>query len=292
MERIEKINAHEWKENYAPEIKSQAIAALEEGKILYFPELSFALSEKEKQFLSPNYVDSKVKNISFNLHKSSLRGAVCQDYDRMPLQKMLERFALHARKLILALLPQYEAALEVGRTSYRPVEVAGRISSYRKDDTRLHVDAFPASPNQGRRILRVFSNINPHQQDRVWRVGEPFAEVAKKFMPTLSKPWPGSAALLKLFNLTRSLRTQYDHYMLQLHNTMKADETYQKQAAQIEMRFPPATTWIVYTDCVSHAAMSGQFLLEQTFYLPPDAMVNKENAPLRILENLLGKKLA
>ena len=33
--------------------------------------------------------------------------------------------------------------------------------TWRKDDTRLHVDSFPATPSGGRRILRVFSNVNP-----------------------------------------------------------------------------------------------------------------------------------
>ena len=30
-------------------------------------------------------------------------------------------------------------------TFFRPAEVAGRLTTWRKDDTRLHIDAFPAS---------------------------------------------------------------------------------------------------------------------------------------------------
>src|SRR5204862_4964539 len=100
------------------------------------------------------------------------------------------------------------------------------ITSYRKDDRRLHVDAFPSAPNQGMRILRVFCNVNPNNEDRIWRLGEPFEEVAKKFIPQTAAPIPGSARLLKWLQITKSYRTKYDHYMLQLHDMMKSDHAY------------------------------------------------------------------
>ena len=183
------------------------------------------------------------------------------------------------------------AAIQLGRTSFRPVEISGRPSSYRKDDTRLHVDAFPATPNQGRRILRVFTNINPEAQARHWRVGEPFSEVVARFLPSVSQQWPGSAALLKWLRLTKSKRSAYDHLMLQIHDKMKADLSYQKTASQQNIHFSPGSSWIVQTDHVSHAAMAGQHVLEQTFYLPVAAMVNPALSPLRVLEKSLGKVL-
>jgi hypothetical protein len=72
---------------------------------------------------------------------------------------------------------------------------------------------------------------------------------------------------------------------------MKADLAYQKNAPQTEIQFPPGATWIVYTDCVSHAAMSGQHLFEQTFYLPVNAMQNPDKSPLHVLQKLAGKNL-
>nr|MDQ2993708.1 Kdo hydroxylase family protein [Pseudomonadota bacterium] len=51
------------------------------------------------------------------------------------------------------------------------------------------------------------------------------------------------------------------------------------------------STWLVYSDQASHAAMSGQFMLEQTFYLPVTAMLHEQRAPLRVLENALGRSL-
>ncbi len=273
------------------EQQQQAINAIENGKVIFLPQLTFKLTALEQRFLSPNYVDPKAKNISFDIHSHTLCGVQGSPNDKQQLQAMMKRFAIQARQLVEHLFPHYQTALEQARTSFRPVQVSDRKTSYRKDDKRLHVDAFPATPNQGKRILRVFSNINPQGEDRVWRVGEPFENVAKRFLPQISNPPPGSAKLLKLLKITKSYRTHYDHIMLQIHDRMKADETYQQQAQQCEVRFPPNTTWIVQTDQVSHAAMSGQYLLEQTFYLPVTAMQDPQRSPLRILEKLTSRSL-
>ena len=93
---------------------------------------------------------------------------------------MLARFGAQAEALVRGLLPRYAPALERARTSFRPAEIAGRTYAARKDDSRLHVDAFPTRPMHGRRILRLFSNIAPDGTPRAWRVGEPFADFAGK----------------------------------------------------------------------------------------------------------------
>src|SRR5207245_5475219 len=126
-------------------------------------------------------------------------------------------FGEWAQALLRRLLPAYRDGLRVGRTSLRPAEVSGRATSWRKDDTRLHVDSFPSQPTRGRRILRVFSNVNPDGRPRRWRVGEPFAAVARRFWPRLRGPVWGGGLLLRLLHVTRSRRTRYDHFMPQLH---------------------------------------------------------------------------
>src|SRR5262245_64954965 len=74
----------------------------------------------------------------------------------------MRRFSDAAAALVHTLLPGYRATITRGRASFRPAEIAGRASTWRKDDTRLHVDSFPATPTGGRRILRVFTNVNPN----------------------------------------------------------------------------------------------------------------------------------
>ncbi len=291
MEPLLTFSLDSWHTKFAPALQSQAIESLEGGQLLFFPQLAFQLTASERPFLSAIYADPKFKNISYNCHTEILRGAKATNEEQLQLTKMLQRFLQHAKSLINNVLPHYNSALILGRTSFRPLQVSQRKISPRKDDKRLHVDAFPANPNQGQRILRVFSNVNPNGEDRVWRVGEPFEKVAKQFLPQIKKPLPGSAHLLKLLNITKSHRTEYDHIMLQIHDRMKGDDQYQQEAQQTEIRLPPASSWIVQTDHVSHAALAGQFLLEQTFYLPVNAMLDPQQSPLRILERLRERGL-
>lgn len=282
----------QWNEHFPDSIQQQAINCLENGQILYFPHLAFSLTPEELVFLSPDIADPHAKNIGYQPEHRKLWGVQhLSDEQRLQLKAMLDRFSRYALSLIQELLPRYTQQLIMARTSYRPVEISGRKTSYRKDDKRLHVDAFPSAPNQGKRILRVFCNINPNGEDRVWRTGEPFEKVAAKFIPGIKKPIPGLSTLLRLLRITKSYRTPYDHYMLEMHNRMKADENYQREALQEVVRFPPGSTWIVQTDDVSHAAMQGQYLLEQTFYLPVKAMKDESLSPLRVLERLLHRKL-
>jgi hypothetical protein len=79
--------------------------------------------------------------------------------------------------------------------------------------------------------------------------------------------------------------------MLGIQDRMKADEGYQSRVRQTQLAFPPGATWVCFTDCVSHAAMSGQFALEQTFYLPVSAMKHPHLSPLHILEGLTRRIL-
>lgn len=280
-----------WHENFSKAEQEESIVALETGQILFFPSLSFVIEEEEKIFLSPHYANPKTKNISFNAQVNRVRGAQVNAEEYTLLRNMLNRYATYSSHLITALFPQYSHAILQGRTSFRPVEISNRTTSYRKDDTRLHIDAFPATPNQGQRLLRVFCNVNPFGQARIWRVGEPFEQVARRFLPKINKPLPMIASLLHLLKLTKSLRSDYDHIMLQIHNQMKYDLDYQREATQSEINFFPGSSWIVQTDQVSHAAMAGQFLLEQTFYLPVHAMRDPTQAPLKVLERLTGRQL-
>jgi hypothetical protein len=272
------------------ETAAKHVAALEEGSILFAPRVGFELTEAERRFLSPACLNGKSKNLSLNPQTGVLHGTGATGAERDELQQMLRRFSDWARDLMIALCPGYRDSLRLGLASFRPAEIAGRASSWRKDDTRLHVDAFPSRPMQGRRILRFFANVGGAA--RLWRAGEPFEQVARMFLPRLRPPAPGSSRLLRFLHVTRERRTPYDHFMLGIHDAMKADQSYQSRVSQTEIAFPPGSTWACYTDAVSHAAMSGQFAFEQTFYLPVNAMQDPARAPLRILERLLGRTLA
>jgi hypothetical protein len=264
--------------------KQQTASSLESGKVIYLPTYSFSLLPHENVLLTETLLAPKHKNISYDYRQQRLAGYqnINQSIGfQTILHEFMQRFAEYAKNLVDTLLPDYSHALRWGRTSYRPAEIHGRKSSKRKDDTRLHVDSFSATPVNGLRILRVFCNINPDNVPRVWHLGEPFSQVLKAFAPRIASYSPTRAKLLKLVKATKTLRTSYDHHMLCLHDTMKLDDAYQSTVKKHRIDFPPRSTWIVFTDHVSHAALSGQFLLEQTFYMPVSAMLHPKLSPLK-----------
>ena len=87
------------------------------------------------------------------------------------------------------------------------------------------------------------------------------------------------------------MKRWFDNLMLGLHDNAKLDEPYQKQCPQIEVPFAPGTTWMCFTDQVMHAALAGQYVLEQTFHLDADAMARPELSPLKVLERMKGRAL-
>jgi len=204
---------------------------------------------------------------------------------------MIGRFRMQARTLVDSLVPRYSDALRVAPTSFRPSQVETRTQSWRADDRRMHVDAFPSRPNYGERILRVFANINPEGVPRTWRVGEAFEDVAKRFLPR-AKPYSRwQAKVLNSLHVTKSLRSEYDHLMLQLHDGMKGDLDYQKNSPQVTKDFPPGSVWVCFSDQAVHAAMAGQYMMEQTFHLPADRQYDPQSSPLAILTRLVGHAL-
>jgi hypothetical protein len=271
----------------------QAIAtdALEAGRVLFLPNLRFDVSAAERAFLTPDIV-GKSKNVSYDPASGKVGGVAVAALKVHELRALMDRFAAATRELLAALLPSYAGGLHQAKTSLRPVEVAGRQQSWRKDDTRLHVDSFPSQPSRGKRILRVFTNVNPDGRPRVWKVGEPFEAVARKFWPALRAPLPGERELLAAVRVTKSVRSRYDHYMLKLHDAMKLDPSYQEKFARTTHGFPAGSTWVCFTDQVSHAAVSGAHQMEQTFWVDVRVMRNPASAPLRVLEALAGRKLA
>lgn len=288
---LELAEIERWSGPFSTEIRDRAVDALEEGLVIYFPRLPFTLEARERLLLSPSVADGKAKNVSLDPASGSVKGAA-PDADRAALQTMLDRFASQATQLVGELFPAYVAGLERARTSYRPVEIMGRSYSPLKDDKLLHVDAFPSTPTHGRRILRLFTNIAPAGQARIWRVGEPFEDFARKFLPSLPRPNPVSAWFFAAVGATKTRRSPYDQLMLALHDGAKRDAAYQKGAPQVEIGFPPGTTWLCYTDQVLHAALAGQFALEQTFHIDLASMVDVTRSPLRVLESLAGRPLA
>jgi hypothetical protein len=272
------------------EPRPEWIQALESGKVLHFSNLEFVVSDEEKSLFIPEIQNSKARNISVGAD-NVLKGAQGNEHTQKKLRELILRYRNLANSLINTLVPKYSPYLKVSPTSFRPFNIEDRKQSWRADDRRLHVDAFATRPNYGERILRVFMNVNPEGKPRVWRVGDNFENIAHQFIPSI-KPYSSvQAKILNKLGLTKTLRSEYDHMMLQIHDVMKSNEGYQKNSPQTEFKFLPGSVWVCFSDQTSHAAMSGQFMMEQTYNLPFDALYDSISSPLAILSRITKRKL-
>jgi hypothetical protein len=288
---VDRLPHASWDHAFSRQEQDDLLDRLESGNVLLFERLRFELAPAEQGLLAPSVSDGHSKNVAVDPSSGQVSGSALQGAELERLRNMVLRFSAQSRSFLERLLPRYAGKLETRLASYRPVAVVGRETSRRKDDARLHVDAFASRPNQGRRILRVFCNVNPEGQPRTWLVGEAFENYAGHFVSRVRKQLPLEASALRVLGVTKSRRTAYDHLMLGLHDRGKLDEDYQRDAWRERFDFPAGSTWVCFTDQVLHAALGGQYLLEQTFMLPVSAMLHSERSPLRILERLSGRRL-
>ena len=292
---IETVDITGWHDAIDGAVRDRATHALERGAVLFFPRLRFDLGNNEARFLDPAVSNGKSKNISLDHTSGKLQATALAGDDAAALAAMIERFGASATRLVGELLPYRN--VERARTSFRPVEVEGRAYSRISDDRLLHVDAFPSRPmQQGRRILRFFCNVAPldygRRGERHWRVGQPFEDFARRFLPRARSHALGKSWLWDRLGVTHGRRSRYDEMMLSLHDAAKLDADFQANSPKTPVAFPPGSCWLVYTDQVLHAALGGAFALEQTFHLDLDQMAEPRRSPFKVLERLTGKSLA
>ncbi len=290
----------------SPEQARMWCARLEEGGILYFPETPVSFPAEDLEFLlSRRQTGSKLhKNIAYKPGRDRLSGLGRDESgseEAGRLQAILRRYSAAVSAFLAGFLTPYGGRWRLDFASYRPIEEKGRDLPLRRRNDLLHTDAFPTRPTRGARILRFFNNINP-SQTRNWVVGEPFARLLGAFAPgklalpraadPLSRAARRIACAAGLGALVpRWKRTPYDEFMMQLHNAMKEDADFQATCAKEFVEFAPGSSWMVYTESVSHAVLSGQYALEQTFLVDPSVMVIPGSAPVAVLEKMAGEKL-
>jgi 3-deoxy-D-manno-oct-2-ulosonic acid (Kdo) hydroxylase len=213
------------------------------------------------------------------------------------LRGILHAYSNWATELLHKRMSEYAGRWIKDFASYRPIEEQGRAARTTARNHLAHVDAFPTRPTHGDRILRVFTNINP-AAGRVWITSETFEGLAERFARQVGIPREAGTGSQSFARLARALgirqwdRSAYDSFMLRFHDFLKENSEFQKNCEKQRWEFPPGSSWICYTDMVSHAVLSGQYALEQTFLVSREAMVLPQKAPIRILERICGHALA
>jgi 3-deoxy-D-manno-oct-2-ulosonic acid (Kdo) hydroxylase len=285
----------------ASENGAQLCRELESGNILYLSRTPFTISPADREVLLGQKQSSGAlhKNVAYRPVEDRVTGLdKSESAEAERLRPILQNYSQNAAKFLAELLPPYAGNWKLDFASYRPIEERGRPARLHARNDLPHVDAFPTRPTNGDRILRLFTNINP-KQNRVWMTAPPFVSIAPHFAKSVGLPARLSnnsfnVALRRLqraLNLPGSRRSPYDQFMHDCHNAMKEDAAFQQSAPKERWEFPPNSTWMVLTDCVSHAVLEGQYALEQTFIVSRHAMVEPQLAPVAILEQLAGYPL-
>lgn len=273
---------------------------LESGGILYFSQPPFEFPEADREFLvSQKRADSAVhKNVSYRPSEDAVRGLDGSAEIQGRLRDVLRAYSQHVVGFVRDFLKPYDNGYTLDYASFRPMEEEGRDLPLHKRNDLLHVDAFPSRPTRGGRILRVFTNIHPAKL-RVWNVGEPFPALASKLakeagLDRFASEGGTSAIGRMLGNLGAPIpdRSAYDRFMLHFHDWMKENSRYQAEGEKTRIDFPPMATWLVYTDGIPHAVLSGQHALEQTFIISRAALVAPQVSPIGVLEQLSGRAMA
>jgi hypothetical protein len=261
---------------------------LERGDLLFYPAAPFALpTGGDLDFLLLQELGSLAhKNISYNPATKKVGGLVRKGGGQ--IERMAQIFSDFSRAVtgwMTETFPRYSHGWELDRCSYRPQEEATRRLRLTARNDLLHVDAFPGRPSNGRRILRVFVNLNP-KEPRVWVTSDNFARLLQRFgdaagMPGARTGWLAALGhgLLRLFHPKHRGRSAYDAFMLRFHDFLKANEELQDRGPKRLWTFPPGAAWLAMTDTCSHAVLRGRFAMDHSYFISPQTLFLPNESP-------------
>jgi 3-deoxy-D-manno-oct-2-ulosonic acid (Kdo) hydroxylase len=271
---------------------------LETGNVLILADTPLALSAEDRDLIQGiRQSGSHHKNISYRPAQDKVSGL---DKTAAPVRErlhaILRRYSQSSIESAARLLPRYRQRWSLDYASLRPIEEAGRKLPLKKRNDLIHTDAFPTRPTGGGLILRMFWNLHP-SRPRVWWAADPFASLAQRYAAAAGLArFAGHKSLarmaLRSLGLPLAERSPYDEFMLAFHDYLKGNADFQSNGPKYRLEFPPGAAWMAFTDVVPHAVESGQFAMEQTLIVPPDALAVPARAPIAILEKLAGRTLA
>ncbi len=290
--------------------------ALEKGLIVRFPTCPVRLPDpSDLEWLRATLPSClRAKNLSFHPESGRLRGLSQRDPYRDRAALILRAHGERVQAFLCEIMPELTRGWTVGTMSYRPVQERGRDLKPHASNELIHFDAGAYGATNGDRILRFFVNINPHE-DRVWSTKGTFWELLPRLATEAGvanigdlKPTVSDRLRSKVLRIVSHLipeavlanSSPYDRAMRRLHNHMKDSATFQATDSALdsddgstdgstggtcyrEFRFPPFSAWMVLTDAVSHASISGQHALVNTFVVRLAACRHPQLAPFNIL---------
>ena len=277
--------------------------ALERGNIVKFTECPIELpGDAELDTLRtdlPNQLKSK--NVSYHPEADRVTGLDADSPIGELACTVLKNHRSRVTDFLNTVMPTLSGNMNAGTCSFRPLQEKGRNLKPHASNELVHIDAGAYGATNGDRILRFFVNVNP-TTDRVWRSKGAFPDLFDRYgqeaglhdglSPTLARGAMGrlrTSLLHGIANIGLPLApmldsSPYDRVMRKFHNFMKDTPDFQKSEDGDQIiRFEPFSAWMVLTDMVSHASVSGQHALIYTGLLPLADCRLPELAPFNIL---------
>lgn len=280
---------------------------LEQGKIVFFPEspVSFP-AEADLEFLRndlPRFL--RRKNISFHPEQDRVVGIAGDRNIRRRAEGILRDHSRRVQGFLSEAIAPLARGWTVATSSFRPLQERGRALSLHASNERVHVDAGAYGATHGNRILRFFMNAHP-REPRTWISKGSFPDVYRRYGRSAEVAPAGpegrdlseglgnrvySGVLQGLchagLRFARLADTSpYDRLMRRFHNFMKDSSEFQgSPEGHRQFDFPPGSAWMVFTDMVTHACLSGQHAFIDTFIVPLENCGHPELAPYSILQH-------
>lgn len=280
-------------------------AILERGAIARFPADAFPLPPAEDlEFLRSRLGQLiSLKNVSYHPEGDYLSGIKGEAEAVERTRAILRDHNLEVTRFLRRLVPEYAQDWHCGKVNFRPLEERGRSISRHSSNELVHVDAFASGATHGDRTLRFFTNVNP-TETRVWKSAGLFEDMLREFGTRSRIPPRGGVAegpldraysklvhgisKLGLPQLATIDSSPYDRAMRRLHNTLKDDDEFQRDESRWGyFEFPPFSSWIVFTDLVSHACVHGQHAIVNTWTVRRASLRLPELAPYEVIARQL-----
>ena len=285
--------------------------ALEANRIVYFPTCPVPLPDRATLDFLRRELPSrlKLKNISYHPEAGKISGIEADAATTLRVTDLLRSHLNDVSSFLRRVTGDLTIDARIGTCSFRPIEEKGRNLKPHASNELVHVDAGAYGATNGDRILRFFVNVSA-DRDRVWATKGTFEDILNRCgrqaglldesgrlsvsitKGGVDRAFSAVVAGLSHLNPLATVldSSPYDRAMRRLHNYMKDDEEFKGDPTGYqEIRFPPNTSWTVFTDGVSHASLEGQFALVTTMIVRRARMRWPERAPFN---TLLGRSTA
>jgi hypothetical protein len=275
--------------------------ALERGEIVHFPECPVPLPSEEDLASLREALPRQlhVKNVSYHPESDRLHGVRDDAVLRERAYRVLKAHSRNVETFLHETIPALTRGWTVGTSSFRPIQERGRDLDPHASNELVHVDAGAYGATRGDHILRFFVNVNP-TEDRVWATKGAFPYLYARYAAEAGIAGahalePGALDHVRSTLLKGLVRlgvkeamvvdsSPYDRLMRRFHNYMKDTPAFRDgRDDYAELRFAPYSAWMVFTDAVSHASISGQHALVNTFIVRLAACRQPHLAPFHIL---------